>query len=83
MNYLLPYQFDLNVGNSRSYRDVFQVIVKMSVAGERFVHVQEVFCEALLEENEVIKNDFDFLCCNTHSEDCLLFLSKKAMFLTR
>ena len=60
----------------------FQVIVKMAVAVERFLHVQEVFCEVLLEENEFIKNEFDFLCCSYHSEDYLLFLSKKAMFLT-
>ena len=60
----------------------FQVIVKMAVAVERFLHVQEVFCEVLLEENEVIKNEFDFLCWSNHSEDSLFFLSKKAMFQT-
>ena len=60
----------------------FQVIIKLAVAVERFLHVQEVCCEVLLEENEVIKNEFDFLCWSNHSEDCLLFLSKKAMFLT-
>ena len=60
----------------------FQVIVKMAVAVERFLHVQEVFCEALLEENELIKNEFDFLCWSNHSEDSLLFLSKKVMFPT-
>ena len=49
---------------------------------ERFLHVQEVFCEILIEENEVIKTELDILCCSNHSEDCLLFLSKKAMFLT-
>ena len=54
----------------------------MAVAVELFLHVQEVFCEVLLEENEVIKNDFDLLFCSNHSEDCLLFLSKKAMFQT-
>ena len=36
----------------------------------------------LLEENEVIKNELDFLCWSNHSEDSLLFLSKKAMFPT-
>ena len=33
--------------------------------------VQEIFCEVLSEENEVIKNDFDFLCCSNHSYDLL------------
>ena len=60
----------------------FQVIVKMEVAVEHLLHVQEVFCEVLLEETEVIKNEFNFICCSNHSEDCLLVLSKKAMFLT-
>ena len=46
------------------------------------LHVQEVFCRVLIEENEVVKKEFDFLCCSNHFEDCLLFLSKKAMFLT-
>ena len=43
---------------------------------ERFLHVQEVFYEVLLEENEFIKNEFDFLCCSNHSEDCLLFFQR-------
>ena len=60
----------------------FQVIVKMAVTVERFLHVQEVCCEVLLEENEFSKKEFDFLCCSSHSDDCLLFLSKEAMFLT-
>ena len=60
----------------------FQVIIKLAVAVERFLHVQEVFCEVLLEENEFIKKEFDFFCWSNHSEDCLLFLSKKGMFLT-
>ena len=51
----------------------FQVLVKMAVAVERFLHIQEVCCDVLLEENEVSKNEFDFLCCSYHSEDCLLF----------
>ena len=54
----------------------------MAVAVERFLHVQEVFCEVLFDENEVIKKEFDFLFCSNHSEDCLLFLSKTAIFLT-
>ena len=54
----------------------------MAVAVERFLHVQEVFCEVLLEENEVIENEIYLLCCSNHSEDYLLFFSKKAMLLT-
>ena len=60
----------------------FQVIVKMAIAVERFLHVQVVFCKVLLVENEAIKNDFNFLDCSNHSEDLLLLLSKKAVFLT-
>ena len=59
----------------------FHVIVKMAVAVERFLHVQEIFCEVLLEENEVIKND-SISFAAVIDDDCLLFLSKKAMFLT-
>ena len=44
----------------------------MAVAVERFLHVQEVFCEVLLEENEVVKNELDFFCFSNQSEDCLL-----------
>ena len=58
----------------------FQVIVKVTVAVEHFLQVQEVFFEVLLEENKVIKNKFDFLCCSNPSEDCYSY--KKAMFLT-
>ena len=54
----------------------------MAVVLEGLLHVQEIFCEVFLEENEVIKDNFDFLCCSNQSEDCLLFLSKKTMFLT-
>ena len=31
----------------------------MAVGVERFLCIQEVFCEVLLEENEAIKNKFD------------------------
>ena len=75
MNYLLSYQF-------RAFFAKFQAIVKMAVAVEGFLHVQEMFCEVLLKENGDIKNELDFLCWSNHSEDCLLFLSKKAKFLT-
>ena len=81
MNYLLHYQFRRNFGNSCIYRDVSSNC-KMEVAVERFLLAQEVFCAVLFEANEVTKNNFDFLCSGNHSEDCLLFLSKKAMFLT-
>ena len=61
---------------------MFQVTVKMAVAVSRFLHIQEILYEVLLEENEVVKDDFDFLCCSNDSENCLLSLSKQAMFPT-
>ena len=36
-------------------------IVKMAVAVERLLHFQVAFCEVLLEQNEVNKNNFHFL----------------------
>ena len=75
---LLSYQFRLNFGNSCIFSDVSSNCKYGSCCGD----VQEIFDEALLEDNEVIKNELDFLCCCNHSEDFLLFLSKKAMFLT-
>ena len=47
---------------------------------ERFLHVQVVFYKVLLQENEVIKNDFNIPYCINYFEDLLLFLSKKAIF---
>ena len=61
MNCLLSDQFSQHFGNSYIYRNVSSNC-KMAVALERILHVQEVFCEVLLKENEGIKNDFDFLC---------------------
>ena len=81
MNYLLHDQFLLKFGNSCNYRKVASNCKDGSCCGA-LLHVQEVFCEVLLEENEVIKNEFDFLCCSNQSEDSLLFLSKKTMFPT-
>ena len=40
---------------------------------ERSLQVQKVFYKVLLEENEFINNEFDFLYCNNHSEDCVAF----------
>ena len=83
MNYLLSDQFRLNFGNSCVYRDVSSNCKNGSCCGAFLTYSRSrLCCEVLLEENEVSKNEFDFLCYNNHSEDCVLFLSKEAMFLT-
>ena len=78
MYYLLSYQLRLNFGNSCIYRDVSSTCKDGSCCGA-FLTCSRSILRSLFQENEVIKSGFDFLCCSKRSEDCLLFLSKKAI----
>ena len=75
MKYLLSFQFRLNFGNWCIHRDILSNCKGDSCCGGSLICSNKVFLRIVVQDDEVIENDSNFVCCGIYSEDVVRIMN--------
>ena len=76
IKYLLSFQFRLTFGNWCIHRDVSSNCKGDSCCGRSLICSNKPFLRIVVQDDEVIENDSNYVCCGIYSEDVHAFYNR-------